>query len=129
MRGDDVEARIRQDRAELRILPGGDGHVPAVEKHVDETVTGVYRARDRAVGDSARRLERARDGEYGGRRLCQKTEIWEVPGADHCGAISTAPQEFEERVLGWFGQDSAAFRDIDVVERKLLNAKAAKKSR
>ena len=58
-----------------------------------------------------------------------KTEIWEVPGADHCGAISTAPQEFEERVLGWFGQDSAAFRDIDVVERKLLNAKAAKKSR
>ena len=71
MRGNDVEARIRQDRAELRILPGGDGHVPAVEKHVDETVTGVYRARDRAVGDSARRLQRARDGEYGGRRLCQ----------------------------------------------------------
>jgi hypothetical protein len=26
---------------------------------------------DRAVGDSARRLERVRDGEYGGRRLCR----------------------------------------------------------
>ena len=65
------KARIHQDRAELRILPGGDGHVPAVDEHVDETVTGVYRAKDRAVGDSARRLERARDGEYGGRRLCR----------------------------------------------------------
>lgn len=72
-------ARVLDDRlvaaitvgAELRILPGGDGHVPAVDEHVDETVTGVYRARDRAVGDSARRLERARDGEYGGRRLCR----------------------------------------------------------
>ncbi len=30
------------------------------------------------------------------------TEIWEVPRADHCGAISMAPQEFEEKVLGWF---------------------------
>jgi pimeloyl-ACP methyl ester carboxylesterase len=33
--------------------------------------------------------------------------LWEVPGADHCGAISTAPQEFEERVLGWFGHQPA----------------------
>jgi hypothetical protein len=31
-----------------------------------------------------------------------QTVLWEVPGADHCGAISTAPQEFEARVLGWF---------------------------
>ena len=29
-------------------------------------------------------------------------QLWEVPGADHCGAISTAPQEFENRLLGWF---------------------------
>jgi pimeloyl-ACP methyl ester carboxylesterase len=28
--------------------------------------------------------------------------LWEVPGADHCGAISTAPQEFETRVVGFF---------------------------
>ncbi|HKW16445.1 MAG TPA: alpha/beta hydrolase [Terriglobales bacterium] len=28
--------------------------------------------------------------------------LWEVPGADHCGAISVAPQEFEKRVVGWF---------------------------
>lgn len=34
--------------------------------------------------------------------LAPATEIWEVPGADHCGAISAAPQEFEERVVGWF---------------------------
>ncbi len=35
------------------------------------------------------------------------TELWEVPGADHCGAISTAPQEFEQRVLGWYASHSA----------------------
>ncbi len=29
-------------------------------------------------------------------------QLWEVPGADHCGAVSTAPQEFERRLLGWF---------------------------
>ncbi len=28
--------------------------------------------------------------------------FWEVPGADHCGAIATAPKEFESRLLGWF---------------------------
>lgn|SRR6185437_4093854 len=27
--------------------------------------------------------------------------LWEVPKADHCGAISTAPREFELKVLGW----------------------------
>ncbi len=30
------------------------------------------------------------------------TQLWEVPGADHCGAISTAPQEFERRILQQF---------------------------
>jgi uncharacterized protein len=29
-------------------------------------------------------------------------ELWEVSGADHCGAISVAPAEFEQRVLSWF---------------------------
>lgn len=28
--------------------------------------------------------------------------LWLVPGAAHCGAWSTAPQEFESRLLGWF---------------------------
>jgi hypothetical protein len=28
--------------------------------------------------------------------------LWEVPHADHCGAISVAPQEFEQRVLKRF---------------------------
>ncbi len=31
------------------------------------------------------------------------TVLWEVPEADHCGAISAAPREFERRVVGWFG--------------------------
>jgi len=30
------------------------------------------------------------------------TQLWEVPAADHCGALSTAPQEFEHRLLSWF---------------------------
>jgi uncharacterized protein len=30
------------------------------------------------------------------------TELWQVPGADHCGAVDAAPVEFEHRVLGWF---------------------------
>ena len=28
--------------------------------------------------------------------------LWEVPGADHCGAISVAPAELEYRTLSWF---------------------------
>jgi uncharacterized protein len=28
--------------------------------------------------------------------------LWEVPHADHCGSISAAPQEFEQRLLKWF---------------------------
>lgn len=32
-----------------------------------------------------------------------KTQLWQVPGADHCGAISTAPEEFQQKLLEWFG--------------------------
>jgi pimeloyl-ACP methyl ester carboxylesterase len=28
--------------------------------------------------------------------------LWEVPNADHCGAISTAPREFNQGLLAWF---------------------------
>ena len=28
--------------------------------------------------------------------------FWEVPDAEHCGAISTVPQQFEERLISWF---------------------------
>jgi uncharacterized protein len=34
--------------------------------------------------------------------LVPRVELWEVPGADHCGAMSTAPEEFERRVVEWF---------------------------
>ena len=30
------------------------------------------------------------------------TDLWEVPRADHCGALSTVPQEFEHRLLAQF---------------------------
>ena len=32
------------------------------------------------------------------------TVLWEVPNADHCGAISAAPKEFEQRLLKWFSR-------------------------
>jgi uncharacterized protein len=35
-----------------------------------------------------------------------QTVLWEVPGADHCGAIDVAPQEFQKRVLEWFSLPS-----------------------
>jgi hypothetical protein len=35
------------------------------------------------------------------------TELWEVPDTDHCGAVSTAKQEFEHRLLIFFGSHSA----------------------
>jgi uncharacterized protein len=36
-------------------------------------------------------------------------QLWEPAGAGHCGAISTAPEEYERRVVGWFeSHDRAA---------------------
>lgn len=40
-------------------------------------------------------------------RLDPRTVLWEVPGADHCGAMGVAPQEFERRVIGWFARAEA----------------------
>jgi uncharacterized protein len=28
--------------------------------------------------------------------------LWEVPNADHCGAISAAPEQFENKLIAWF---------------------------
>lgn len=33
--------------------------------------------------------------------------VWKVPGALHTGAHAVAPQEFEQRVLGWFAEHSS----------------------
>ena len=30
--------------------------------------------------------------------------LWEVPNADHCGAVSVAPAEFKKKVLQWFAR-------------------------
>jgi pimeloyl-ACP methyl ester carboxylesterase len=34
--------------------------------------------------------------------LAPNTQLWKVPAADHCAAYSTAPEEFENRILNWF---------------------------
>jgi pimeloyl-ACP methyl ester carboxylesterase len=36
--------------------------------------------------------------------------LWEVPNADHCGAISASPQEFRQRLLAWFTKEPATER-------------------
>jgi uncharacterized protein len=49
-----------------------------------------------------------------------QTALWVVPGADHCGAMSRAPSEFERRVLEWFQQKptSMTTRDTKVYQGK-----------
>jgi len=34
--------------------------------------------------------------------------LWEVPNADHCGAIRGAPKEFSQHLLSWFSRTPAA---------------------
>jgi len=41
-----------------------------------------------------------------------KTPLWEVPSADHCGAISAAPREFEKRLVQWFGAHAISNRSL-----------------
>jgi alpha-beta hydrolase superfamily lysophospholipase len=36
-----------------------------------------------------------------------KVDLWEVPNAHHCGAISTEPQQFRDKVLNWLQVHSA----------------------
>jgi fermentation-respiration switch protein FrsA (DUF1100 family) len=42
--------------------------------------------------------------------------LWEVPRADHCGAISIAPEEFSHRLLDWFSIHSSAQPMMHVTE-------------
>ena len=41
-----------------------------------------------------------------------RTVLWEVQGADHCGALAVAPAEFENRVLGWFRSGTASSTEV-----------------
>lgn len=43
--------------------------------------------------------------------------LWEVPGADHCGAVSVSPQEFEKRVVGWFDEHRRPTIDLRSAEQ------------
>jgi uncharacterized protein len=42
-----------------------------------------------------------------------QTALWVVPGANHCGAMSVAPSEFETRVLEWFREKPASITTRD----------------
>jgi pimeloyl-ACP methyl ester carboxylesterase len=49
-------------------------------------------------------------------RAAPQSVLWEVPGADHCGAIAVAPREFETRLLAWF--TSAMVTDSNALTTK-----------
>jgi pimeloyl-ACP methyl ester carboxylesterase len=34
--------------------------------------------------------------------------LWEVPGADHCGAVGANPDEFNEKLIRWFASHASA---------------------
>jgi dipeptidyl aminopeptidase/acylaminoacyl peptidase len=50
--------------------------------------------------------------------------LWEVPNADHCGAITIAHGELEQKLIGWFDGHSNAPSNaaFDNVERSVLIA-------
>jgi uncharacterized protein len=41
--------------------------------------------------------------------------LWEVPQAGHCGAVSAAPDQFNERVLGWFRDHESRSAHVVVI--------------
>jgi len=50
-----------------------------------------------------------------------ETVLWEVPHADHCGAIATAPEEFQTRLLGWFGGKSSSQQTSNTAVRPAVS--------
>jgi uncharacterized protein len=42
------------------------------------------------------------------------TTLWEVPGADHCGALSVAPEHFQKLLVAWFSADSGLMKRVAV---------------
>jgi uncharacterized protein len=75
---------------------GLDMNRASPEDALAETMTPVLLIHGQADGNIPVRHSRRMHA------LFSKTELWEVPGANHCGAISTEPEEFERRVLGRF---------------------------
>ncbi len=40
------------------------------------------------------------------------TALWEVPGAEHCGAIAAAPERFQKLLLAWFFGESPLMQHV-----------------
>jgi pimeloyl-ACP methyl ester carboxylesterase len=69
------------------------------EKAVESTKVPVFLIHGQV--DSNIPLRHSRKIAAGNRNVA----LWEVPGADHCGAIGIAPVELERRVTEWFRQN------------------------
>jgi len=56
--------------------------------------------------------------------------LWEVPNADHCGARSTAPEEFSDKVQSWFAsheQDQAQTGSMPILQQTKATAEYVKR--
>lgn len=42
------------------------------------------------------------------------TALWEVPSADHCGALAVAPEHFQKLLVAWFPGDSGLIKRVAV---------------
>ena len=51
-----------------------------------------------------------------------ETQLWEVRGADHCGAISTASEEFETKLLGWYHLHQGTRAELSHLETQSILA-------
>src|SRR5262245_54037680 len=70
LRTDDLPARLDEIRVEPAVLAGRYREIPAVDQHVDESMSRVHLTRHRTVGDRDRSLHRAGSGERVARDSC-----------------------------------------------------------
>jgi pimeloyl-ACP methyl ester carboxylesterase len=78
--------------------------VDSPEKAVESTIVPVLLIHGQL--DSNIPVRHSRKIAAGNRHVA----LWEVPGADHCGAIGVAPSELERRVIDWFQQNDRGSR-------------------
>jgi len=48
----------------------------------------------------------------------RETTLWEVPDTEHCGAVSTHPEEFDQKLLSWFDSHAKTQSRLAVTKAK-----------
>ena len=91
-----VEFAFLYARSKYRL----DMHQVSPEKSVAETKVPVFLIHGEIDSNIPARHSRRIEARN------RNAVLWEVPNADHCGAISADPREFEQRLLAWFHETS-----------------------